>query len=381
MATRPPDTDAHPLPHNGDLHEVDRLELPRGAAALPPAKGDSELRGRTVDDVAPPPDALLTVRGLRKYFPIRKGFFGRHIGDVKAVESVSFHLRRGETLGLVGESGCGKTTTGRTILRLIEPTAGTAIFDGENIFEMDRGGLRRLRRKAQIVFQDPYSSLNPRMTVGDMIREVLEVHRLATGTAARDRVAELLALVGLRPEHAVRYPHEFSGGQRQRIGIARALAVEPQLIVCDEPVSALDVSVQAQVINLLQDLQDELGLTYLFIAHDLSVVEHISDRIAVMYLGRIVELTDAKTLYRNPLMPYTQALLSAVPVPDPRHRRERIVLQGDVPSPANPPPGCPFHPRCQHPLKDADCARIVPPLADKGNDHFVACIKVPLGAG
>jgi oligopeptide/dipeptide ABC transporter ATP-binding protein len=354
---------------------------PPARRELPPAKGDSDLRGRTPDDTEPPADALLVVKGLKKYFPIHKGFFHRHAGDVKAVDGVSFFLRRGETLGMVGESGCGKSTTGRTLLRLQEPTAGVAEFEGRNIFEMGHEELRALRRKAQIVFQDPFSSLNPRMTVGDTLREVLSIHGLARGKQAEERVAELLSVVGLRPEHAVRYPHEFSGGQRQRIGIARALAVEPDLIVCDEPVSALDVSVQAQVINLLQDLQQQFGLSYLFIAHDLSVVEHIADRVAVMYLGRIVELAERRALYRNPLMPYTQALLSAVPVPDPRHPRERIVLEGDVPSPANPPSGCPFHPRCPHPLKDADCARIVPPLADKGGGHFVACIKVPLGAG
>jgi oligopeptide/dipeptide ABC transporter ATP-binding protein len=348
---------------------------------LPPAKGDSDLRGQTPDDMEPPPDALLVVRGLKKYFPIKKGFFNRHVGDVKAVDGVSFFLKKGETLGMVGESGCGKSTTGRAILKLIEPSAGSAHFEGVNIFEMGKDELRRMRRRVQIVFQDPYSSLNPRMTIADMLREVLAIHKIATGQKAKDRIAELLRIVGLRPEHAVRYPHEFSGGQRQRLGIARALAVEPELIVCDEPVSALDVSVQAQVINLLQDLQNQFGLSYLFIAHDLSVVEHISDRVAVMYLGRIVELAESDELYRNPLMPYTQALLSAVPIPDPRIRRERIMLQGDVPSPANPPPGCPFHPRCHHPLKDADCAQIVPPLADKGGGHFAACIKVPLGAG
>jgi oligopeptide/dipeptide ABC transporter ATP-binding protein len=369
-------------PGDGNLGlEIDRIPEPRERRDLPPAKGDSDLRGQTPDDMEPPDDALLVVRRLKKYFPIRKGLLNRHVGDVKAVDGVSFFLRRGETLGMVGESGCGKSTTGRTLLKLIEPTEGEAFFEGRNIFEMDRDELRRMRRKAQIVFQDPFSSLNPRMTVGDMIREVLAVHNLARGQKAQDRVAELLAVVGLRPEHAVRYPHEFSGGQRQRLGIARALAVEPELIVCDEPVSALDVSVQAQVINLLQDLQNQFGLSYLFIAHDLSVVEHISDRVAVMYLGRIVELSESGELYRNPLMPYTQALLSAVPVPDPRVRRQRIMLEGDVPSPANPPSGCPFHPRCQHPLKDADCARTVPPLADKGGGHFVACIKVPLGAG
>ncbi|HEX2092284.1 MAG TPA: ABC transporter ATP-binding protein [Longimicrobiaceae bacterium] len=364
---------------DGQRVAVDRTPAER--PYLPPAKGDSDLRGQTPDDMEPPMDALLVVRGLRKYFPIRKGFFNRHVGDVKAVDGVSFFLRRGETLGVVGESGCGKSTTGRAILRLIEPTAGRAEFDGRNIFEMDRNELRRLRRRAQIVFQDPFSSLNPRMTIAEMLREVLGIHGIAKGQKANDRIAELLSVVGLRPEHAVRYPHEFSGGQRQRIGIARALAVEPDLIVCDEPVSALDVSVQAQVINLLQDLQRQFGLTFMFIAHDLSVVEHISDRVAVMYLGRIVELADSKALYRNPLMPYTQALLSAVPVPEPGRKRKRIVLIGDVPSPANPPPGCPFHPRCQHPLKDEDCAKIVPPLADKGGGHFAACIKVPLGAG
>jgi oligopeptide/dipeptide ABC transporter ATP-binding protein len=365
---------------DGDLQKIDRLPEPDEHRELPPAKGDSDLRGRTPDDVEPPSDALLVVRRLKKYFPIKKGWLSTP-GNVKAVDGVSFHLRKGETLGLVGESGCGKTTTGRSILRMDEPTAGAAEFEGRNVFEMSRDELRRFRRRAQYVFQDPFSSLNPRMTVGDTLREVILVHRLAKGAAVGERVAELLRVVGLRPEHAQRYPHEFSGGQRQRIGIARALAVEPDLIVCDEPVSALDVSVQAQVINLLQDLQDQLGLTYLFIAHDLSVVEHISDRVAVMYLGRIVEIATRDQLYRNPLMPYTRALLSAVPIADPALRRERIVLHGDVPSPANPPSGCPFHPRCQHPLKDADCAKMVPPLADKGSDHYVACIKVPLGAG
>jgi oligopeptide transport system ATP-binding protein len=372
---------ARNLPGDGDLHDVAKRAEPGSGQPLPPAKGDSDLLGQTPEDMEPPADSLLVVRKLRKYFPIRKGFFSRHVGDVKAVDGVSFFMHRGETLGLVGESGCGKTTAGRTILRMEPATSGSVSFGGDEVYEMDRPALRKLRRRAQYVFQDPFSSLNPRLTVGDALREVLTVHNLATGAAARNRVGELLQVVGLRPEHATRYPHEFSGGQRQRIGIARALAVEPELIVCDEPVSALDVSVQAQVINLLQDLQDEFGLTYLFIAHDLSVVEHISDRVAVMYLGRIVELADSKALYRNPLMPYTQALLSAVPVADPGHKRERIVLRGDVPSPANPPSGCPFHPRCQHPLKDADCARIVPPLADKGGGHFAACIKVPLGAG
>jgi oligopeptide/dipeptide ABC transporter ATP-binding protein len=379
MARRTPS--GTPTAEDGTLTGVDRKEESPERQSLPPAKGDSDLRGSTPDDLEPPSDALLVVRKLKKYFPIREGFFQRHTGDVKAVDGVSFFLRRGETLGLVGESGCGKTTTGRSILRMEQPTAGDAVFDGRSIPKMDADELRHFRRRAQYVFQDPFSSLNPRMTIADAIREVLKVHGLATGAKADERIAELMRVVGLRPEHAVRYPHEFSGGQRQRIGIARALAVEPDLIICDEPVSALDVSVQAQVINLLQDLQREFGLTYLFIAHDLSVVEHISDRVAVMYLGRIVEIADSDELYRNPLMPYTRALLSAVPVPDPGKKQERIVLHGDVPSPANPPSGCPFHPRCQNPLKDADCARIVPPLADKGSRHFVACIKVPLGAG
>jgi len=344
---------------------------------LPPAKGDSDTRGLTPDDMPAPEDSLLEVRGLKKYFPLRGGFFGRDRGAVRAVDGVTFWLGRSETLGLVGESGSGKTTTGRTLLRLIEPTAGAAFFDGRDIFTMDREQVRELRRRAQIVFQDPFASLNPRMTVGDTIREVLRVHRLAKGRAADDRVHELLELVGLSRAHADRYPHEFSGGQRQRIGIARALSVEPDFIVCDEPVSALDVSVQAQVLNLLESLQDRLRLTYLFIAHDLSVVEHVSDRIAVMYLGRIVEMGDAAAVINQPKHPYTRALLSAVPVPEPGAKRERIVLRGDIPSPSSPPPGCPLHPRCQHPLKDADCARIVPPLAEKAPLHFAACIKEP----
>jgi oligopeptide transport system ATP-binding protein len=368
-------------PGDGTLHDVDRIPEPGEDRSLPPAKGDSDLRGQTPNDMEAPADALLVVRDLKKYFPIHKGFFQRHSGDIKAVDGVSFFLRKGETVGLVGESGCGKTTTGRTILRMEEPTAGTVEFQGQDVFGMDRGALRKLRRRAQFIFQDPFSSLNPRLTIDEMLREVLKIHKLGVGAKADKRIAELLEVVGLRPEHAQRYPHEFSGGQRQRLGIARALAVEPELIICDEPVSALDVSVQAQVINLLQDLQDEFNLTYLVVAHDLSVVEHISDRVAVMYLGRIVELASSETIYRNPLMPYTQALLSAVPVAVPGAKRERITLRGDVPSPANPPSGCPFHPRCQHPLKDADCANIVPPLADKGGGHFVACIKVPLGAG
>jgi oligopeptide/dipeptide ABC transporter ATP-binding protein len=318
---------------------------------------------------------LLSVRDLTKHFPITGGVMRRVVGAVRAVDGISFDVAPGETLGLVGESGCGKTTAGRAILRLIEPTAGEIFFDGADVRALDREPLRKLRRRMQIVFQDPFSSLDPRMTVGASVREGLTIHKLAEGRAADARVRQLLEEVGLRPEHASRYPHEFSGGQRQRVGIARALAVEPKFIVCDEPVSALDVSVQAQVINLLQDLQRARGLAYLFIAHDLSVVEHIADRVAVMYLGRIVELAAADDLYALPLMPYTQALLSAIPVPDPEAKRERIVLSGDVPSPANPPSGCPFHPRCQHPQRDAACAAIVPPLELKEPNHWAACIK------
>jgi len=319
--------------------------------------------------------ALLSVRNLTKRFPITRGLFRRTVGAVRAVDGISFDVAPGETLGLVGESGCGKTTAGRSILRLIEPTSGEITFDGVNVRALAGESLRRLRRQMQIVFQDPFSSLNPRMTVGAIVREGLTIHRIAEGAAAETRVRQLLDEVGLRPEYASRYPHEFSGGQRQRIGIARALAVEPRFIVCDEPVSALDVSVQAQVINLLQDLQRQRGLAYLFIAHDLSVVEHMADRVAVMYLGKIVELATAADLYREPLMPYTQALLSAVPVPDPTTRKRRIVLTGDVPSPASPPSGCPFHPRCPHPQKDAACTRIIPPLEEKEPGHWVACIK------
>jgi oligopeptide/dipeptide ABC transporter ATP-binding protein len=322
-------------------------------------------------------EPLVSVRHLKKSFPIKKGVFAREVGAVQAVNDVSFDVARGETLGVVGESGCGKTTTGRTILRLIEPTSGEIRFEGRDVNSMGTSELRALRREMQIIFQDPVSSLNPRMTVGAIIREGLTIHRLAEGAAADARVRQLLQEVGLRPEYATRYPHEFSGGQRQRIGIARALSVEPKFIVCDEPVSALDVSVQAQVINLLVDLQREHNLTYMFIAHDLSVVEHIADRVAVMYLGKVVELATAEDLYREPIMPYTQALLSAVPVADPRARKERIILQGDVPSPASPPSGCVFHPRCHHPAKDEACSKIVPPLEAKASGHFAACIKQP----
>lgn len=322
-------------------------------------------------------DVILEVKNLVKHFPITKGFiFQRQVGAVQAVDDVSFSIRRGETLGLVGESGCGKTTTGRVILRLMEPTRGEANFEGRNIFRLNKEDLRRMRRDLQIIFQDPYSSLNPRMTVGDIIGEPLEIHNLARGKEKLRRVQELLEIVGLSPYHANRYPHEFSGGQRQRIGIARALAVNPKLIICDEPVSALDVSIQAQVLNLLEELQKEFGLTYLFIAHDLSVVKHISDRVAVMYLGRVVELADADELFANPQHPYTEALLSAVPIPDPAIRRERIILPGDVPSPVNPPQGCRFHTRCLYARES--CKVNDQQLIDYwGNGHYVACEVLP----
>jgi oligopeptide transport system ATP-binding protein len=317
------------------------------------------------------PDVLLEVRDLKKYFPIRKGLFSQVVGQVKAVDGVSFDLRRGEVLGLVGESGCGKTTTGRVILRLIEATAGEVRFEGRDVLALGKREMRAMRRQMQIVFQDPYSSLNPRLTVGAMIEEALSIHHLAKGKAAKERVAELLTMVGLAPAHARRYPHEFSGGQRQRIGVARALAVDPKLIIADEPVSALDVSIQAQILNLLDDLKNRLGLTYVFIAHDLAVVEHISDRVAVMYLGRIVELASALDLYAKPLHPYTRALLSAIPVAEPARKKDRIVLTGDVPSPARPPSGCPFHPRCFM-AKDR-CKTDVPPLRELAPGHLSAC--------
>jgi len=314
---------------------------------------------------------LLTVKNLKKYYPITGGVLGREIGTVKAVDDVSFSVRKGETLGLVGESGCGKSTTGRSILRLIEPTDGEITFDGKNVSSMSREELRKVRRDMQIVFQDPFASLNPRHNVEKIMEEPLIVHGIGTPAERKKRVHEMLEVVGLNSYHAKRYPHQFSGGQRQRIGIARALMLNPKLIVADEPVSALDVSIQSQVLNLMQDLQRDMGLTYLFIAHDLSVVRHISDRVGVMYLGRMVELTTSTQLYDNPLHPYTQALLSAVPTPDPEAKRERIILQGDVPSPANPPSGCTFHTRCPH-VKDV-CRSVRPEFLDAGNGHFVAC--------
>ena len=328
-------------------------------------------------------EVLLDVQELTKYFPVHGGVLGRSVEQVRAVDGVSFRLQRGETLGLVGESGCGKSTTGRAILRLIEPTSGRVIYGGQDLAELDRAQFSEFRRRAQIVFQDPFGSLNPRMTVGTMLTEVLKVHGLGETRGDRStRVHELLDMVGLHPEYAGRYPHEFSGGQRQRVGIARALAVEPEFIICDEPVSALDVSVQAQVINLLRDLQKDLGLTYLFIAHDLAVVEYMSDRVAVMYLGKIVEMAAAQELYKNPRHPYTRALLSAAPRRDPNAGpvRERIRLSGDVPSPIRPPSGCPFYARCPHPGKDEECREVVPFLEEKAPSHLVACCKAPMAA-
>jgi oligopeptide transport system ATP-binding protein len=317
-------------------------------------------------------DSLLQVRDLKKYFEIKRGFFWGEPARVHAVDGVSFDLLRGETLGLVGESGCGKSTTGRLILRLIEPTAGEVMFEGASIFKAGKSEMRGLRQRMQIIFQDPYSSLNPRMTVEQIVGEGIVIHKLCkTRAERRERVADLLQKVGLSPEQMHRYPHEFSGGQRQRVGIARALAVNPKLIIADEPISALDVSIQAQVINLLEDLQDQFNLTYLFIAHDLRVVEHISDRVAVMYLGRIVELADSQELYAKPMHPYTEALLSAIPIPDPTTKRRRIILEGDPPSPINPPKGCHFHTRC-HKRFDR-CDKEEPTLREVAPRHWVSC--------
>ncbi len=321
-------------------------------------------------------ETLLEVKNLKKHFPMKGGLLSKPVGYVYAVDGVSFDLHKGETLGLVGESGCGKSTTGRLILRLLEVTSGEVTFEGRNIAAVKKQAMRALRREMQIIFQDPYASLNPRMTVEKIVGEPLRIHKIAKGQEIRDRVAELLKRVGLHPEHGRRYPHEFSGGQRQRIGIARALALNPKMIVADEPVSALDVSIQAQVINLLEDLKQEFDLSYLFIAHDLSVVEYMSDRVAVMYLGKIVELARAEELYRNPQHPYTQALLSAVPVPNPRNEKKRQILEGDVPSPIKPPPGCHFHTRCIY--KTAECTQFEPAFTDIGNGHYVAC---PVRAG
>jgi oligopeptide/dipeptide ABC transporter ATP-binding protein len=319
-------------------------------------------------------EALLEVQNLVKHFPVGGGMFSGPSGLVRAVDDVSFSVRRGETVGLVGESGCGKTTTGRCILQLERATSGRILFEGVDLTTLDQAALRAVRRKVQVIFQDPYSSLNPRMTIGQILAEPIKVHGLVPNKAKREaRVRELLEQVGLLPQHARRYPHQLSGGQRQRVGIARALAMEPALIVCDEPVSALDVSIQAQIINLLEDLQQRLGLTYLFIAHDLSVVRHISDRVVVMYLGKVVEVADRQALYEDPLHPYTRALLSAVPIPDPalEARREHTVLRGEVPSPLNPPPGCVFHPRC--PRAEGRCSTEVPPLREIKPDHRGAC--------
>lgn len=316
-------------------------------------------------------DLLLQVEHLKKYFPIRSGLFGRQIGEVKAVDDISFTVRKGETLGIVGESGCGKSTTGRMLMRLIEPTDGEVIFDGKDVTSLSQTEMRKLRRELQMVFQDPYASLNPRHTVEKILEEPLIVHGIGNSNERKKLVAEMLETVGLSSYHAKRYPHQFSGGQRQRIGIARALMTKPKLIIADEPVSALDVSIQSQVLNLLEDLQKEFGLTYIFIAHDLGVVRHISDRVGVMYLGRLVEIADGDSLYEEPLHPYTRALLAAVPVPDPTIEREKELLSGDIPSPANPPLGCAFHTRCKECMDI--CTTTKPHLKEMKNGHYVAC--------
>ncbi len=320
---------------------------------------------------------LVEVNNLVKYFPVRAGLLQRVKAWVKAVDDVSFFIYEGETFGLVGESGCGKTTVGRTILRLLPATSGSVIFDGKNLFDLSASELKKMRRDIQIIFQDPYSSLDPRMPVGESIAEGLRVHTKLSAQERYDIVVEMLARVGMRADHARRYPHEFSGGQRQRIGIARALALRPKFIVCDEPVSALDVSIQAQVLNILRELQRDFGLTYLFIAHNLSVVEHFSDRVGVMYLGKMVEMASRDDLYRDPLHPYTQALMSAIPIPDPTLKRQRIILEGDVPSPLNPPKGCRFHTRC--PLAFDKCSQEEPPFKDYGDEHYAACWLLETG--
>ncbi|MFM8321186.1 MAG: ABC transporter ATP-binding protein [Chloroflexota bacterium] len=334
----------------------------------------TEPKARTVGSAAAGDKPLVQVRNLKKYFPIRKGILiQKHAGDIKAVDDVSFDIYPGETLGLVGETGCGKTTVGRTMLRLYEPTAGSILFDGVDLARLGEGDLRRARSRMQMIFQDPYASLNPRMTVGSIVAAPLDVHGVPNKGSKRERIDELLKIVGLNPDFVNRYPHEFSGGQRQRIGIARALAVSPDLIVCDEPISSLDVSIQAQVVNLLEELQDRLGLAYLFIAHDLSMVRHISDRMAVMYLGKVMELADRDEIYHKPLHPYTQALMSAVPVPDPdvAKKRNRIILEGDIPSPANPPVGCNFNTRC--PFAKEVCFQEDPAYREIQPRHWVAC--------
>ena len=333
----------------------------------------SDVRAATATTAARQGDALVSVTGLKKYFPIMKGVFRRQIGAVRAVDDISFDIYRGETLGLVGESGSGKSTAGRTVLRLEKPTAGSILFEGRDLADLSSSELRKLRPRMQMVFQNPHSSLNPRMTVASIIGEPLVEHRTLTKQERRARIGELLDMVGLDPSHANRYPHEFSGGQRQRIGIARAIALDPDFIVCDEPIAALDVSIQAQVVNLLERVQDELGLAYLFISHDMSMVRHIADRVAVMYLGRIVELAPVDQLYETPKHPYTRALHSAVPVPDPvvEGQRVRVILKGDIPSPANPPSGCPFHTRC--PVARDRCATEVPESREIEPGHVVAC--------
>ncbi len=327
----------------------------------------------TTVGTTPSSDILLKVENLKMHFPVYRGVFRRQVGEIKAVDGISFDVIRGETLGLVGESGCGKSTTGRTILQLYRPTAGSVWLDGEDLSKIHGKALRQRRRKMQMIFQDPYASLNPRMTIGEIVAEPLEVHQTYKGKEKSDRVAYLLQVVGLNPLYAGRYPHEFSGGQRQRVGIARALALDPSFIVCDEPISALDVSIQAQVVNLLEDIQKKMGLTYLFIAHDLSMVRHISNRVAVMYLGKLMEMADRAEVYIDPLHPYTQALLSAIPIPDPvlEEKRKRVILTGDVPSPANPPSGCVFHTRCMY--AEQICTDKVPDWREAHTGHWVAC--------